>query len=72
MWQEVVSSAIGGINVTQTVEGLERYPVNMRYPQMYRDSVSKLKLLPIVTRSGAHIPLADVATIRITDGPAVI
>ncbi len=70
--QEVVSSAIGGINVTQTVEGLERYPVNMRYPQMYRDSVSKLKLLPIVTRSGAHIPLADVATIRITDGPAVI
>lgn len=70
--QEVVSTAIGGMNVTQTIEGLERYPVNLRYPQTYRDSVSKLKLLPIVTPSGAHIPLADVAHVTIVDGPPAI
>ncbi len=67
--QEVVGMAIGGINITQTVEGLERYPVNMRYPQSYRDSVAQLKTLPIVTPTGANIPLADVADISIQDGP---
>lgn len=70
--QEVVSTAIGGMNVTQTIEGLERYPVNLRYPQTYRDSVSKLKLLPIVTPTGAHIPLADVANVAVVDGPPAI
>lgn len=70
--QEIVSTAIGGMNVTQTVEGLERYPVNLRYPQIYRDSVNKLKLLPIVTPSGAHIPLADVAHVSVDDGPPAI
>lgn len=67
--QRVVSSAIGGINVTQTVEGLERYPVNIRYPQSYRNSPEQLKLLPIVTERGEHIALADVADIAIVDGP---
>ncbi len=70
--QDVVRSAIGGMNVTQTVEGLERYPVNIRYPQRVRDSVEKLKLLPIVTPQGAHIALADVADVRVVDGPPVI
>tara|TARA_R110002072_G_C7949785_1_gene533064 strand:+ start:26 stop:2098 length:2073 start_codon:yes stop_codon:yes gene_type:complete len=70
--QEVVSSAIGGMNITQTVEGLERYPVNLRYPQTYRDSVDKLKLLPIVAPTGAHIALGDVAKIIIEDGPPAI
>ncbi len=70
--EEVVRGAIGGTNVTKTVEGLERYPVNIRYPRSMRDSVEKLKLLPIVTPTGAHIPLADVATISIADGPPVI
>lgn len=70
--QEIVSTAIGGMNVTETIEGLERYPVNLRYPQSYRDSVSKLKLLPIVTPTGAHIPLADVAHVSVIDGPPVI
>ncbi|MFK8011803.1 MAG: efflux RND transporter permease subunit [Marinicellaceae bacterium] len=67
--QEIVASAIGGINVTQTVEKLERYPVNVRYPQDYRDSPEKLKLLPIITPSGQTISLSDVAHIFIEDGP---
>lgn len=67
--QQVVATAIGGVNVTQTVEGLERYPVNIRYPQDYRNSPEQLALLPIVTLSGQRIPLGDVANIFIEDGP---
>lgn len=67
--QQVVASAIGGMNVTQTVEGLERYPVNVRYPQSYRDSPEQLSLLPIVTSTGQRIALADVADVYIEDGP---
>jgi Cu(I)/Ag(I) efflux system membrane protein CusA/SilA len=70
--QDVVRSAVGGMNVTQTVEGLERYPVNLRYPQRVRDSVEQLRLLPIVTPQGARIALADVADVRVVDGPPVI
>jgi Cu(I)/Ag(I) efflux system membrane protein CusA/SilA len=60
------------MNVAQSVEGLERYPVNMRYPRDVRDSVEKLRNLPIVTPAGAQIPLGEVAEIRIEDGPAMI
>ena len=67
--QAVVTSAIGGMNVSQTVEGLERYPINVRYPQDYRNSVEKLQLLPLVTPTGQRIALADVAEIYIEDGP---
>ena len=67
--QQVVSSAIGGMNVTQSVEGLERYPVNIRYPQSYRSSPELLSLLPIVTPQGKRIALADVADVYIEDGP---
>ncbi|QPL42658.1 efflux RND transporter permease subunit [Pseudoalteromonas sp. A41-2] len=67
--QQVVATAIGGMNVTETVEGQERYPVNLRYPQDYRDSPEELKLLPIVTASGQRIALADVADVFIEDGP---
>ena len=70
--QDIVRTAIGGINVTHTVEGLERYPVNLRYPQQVRDSVEQLRLLPIVTPNGARIALADVAEVSVTDGPPVI
>jgi Cu(I)/Ag(I) efflux system membrane protein CusA/SilA len=70
--QDIVRTAIGGINVTQTVEGLERYPVNLRYPQRARDSVEQLRLLPIVTPQGARIALADVADVEVVDGPPVI
>jgi len=70
--QQVVASAIGGINVAQTIEGLERFPVNLRYPEDYRDSPEKLKQLPVVTESGQRISLADVADIRVEDGPPSI
>ncbi|NOX91934.1 MAG: efflux RND transporter permease subunit [Gammaproteobacteria bacterium] len=70
--QEVISKAVGGSNVTQTVEGLERYPVNVRYPRTVRDSVAKLRQLPIVTPQMAQIPLHEVAEIRIVDGPGMI
>ncbi|WP_116368804.1 efflux RND transporter permease subunit [Parahaliea mediterranea] len=67
--QQVIATAIGGTNVTLTVEGLERYPVNLRYPQAYRDSPEQLALLPIVTPTGQRIALADVAEVRVEDGP---
>ncbi len=70
--QQVVSTAVGGMNVGETVEGLERYPINVRYPQDYRDSVVKLQNLPLVTPNGARIALADVAEIRYEDGPPMI
>jgi Cu(I)/Ag(I) efflux system membrane protein CusA/SilA len=70
--QDIIRSAVGGMNVTQTVEGLERYPVNVRYPQRVRDSVQQLRLLPIVTPNGARIALADVADVSVVDGPPVI
>jgi len=67
--QDIVRTAIGGMNVTETVEGLERYPVNLRYPRGARDSVGKLRALPVVTPSGQQIPLSAVADIRVEDGP---
>ncbi len=70
--QEVIRSAVGGMNITRTVEGLERYPVNVRYPQRVRDSVQQLRLLPVITPGGARIALADVATIAVVDGPPAI
>jgi Cu(I)/Ag(I) efflux system membrane protein CusA/SilA len=70
--QDVVRSAVGGMNITQTVENLERYPVNLRYPQRVRDSVEQLKLLPIVTPQGARIALADIADVKVVDGPPMI
>jgi Cu(I)/Ag(I) efflux system membrane protein CusA/SilA len=66
---QVVATAIGGMNVSQTVEGLERYPINLRYPQDYRDSPEQLSLLPIVTPGGQRISLGDVARIYVEDGP---
>ncbi|GMQ49559.1 efflux RND transporter permease subunit [Vibrio sp. 10N] len=70
--QQVISTAVGGMNVGETVEGLERYPINVRYPQDYRNSVVKLQNLPLVTPNGARIALADVADIRYEDGPPMI
>lgn len=70
--QEMVQSAIGGMNVTQTIEGRERYPVNIRYPQQDRQDAHSLQQLTIVTPSGAHISLGDVADIRVVQGPPAI
>ena len=70
--QDIVSSAVGGMNVGYTVEGLERYPINLRYPQAFRDSLESLRALPIVAPTGAHVTLADVARVEVADGPAMI
>jgi Cu(I)/Ag(I) efflux system membrane protein CusA/SilA len=70
--QNVVRTAIGGMNVTETVEGLERYPVNIRYPRDWRDSVPSLRQLPIVTARSGHVTLGDVAHVYIADGPPMI
>jgi Cu(I)/Ag(I) efflux system membrane protein CusA/SilA len=70
--QQVVSSAIGGENIGETVEGLARYPINVRYPREIRDSIERLRRLPVVTERGAQILLSDVADIRITDGPPML
>ncbi|MBQ4836345.1 efflux RND transporter permease subunit [Pseudoalteromonas luteoviolacea] len=70
--QQVVSTAIGGAVVTQTIEGQERYPINIRYPQHFRDSPEKLAKLPVITPSGKHITLGDVAEVYIDTGPASI
>ncbi|MBS4722957.1 efflux RND transporter permease subunit [Aeromonas veronii] len=65
--QAVLATAVGGMEVGQTIEGRERYPINLRYPQSYRNSVASLELLPLVTPSGARIALADVARVYISD-----
>jgi len=85
--QEVIQSAIGGMNITRTIEGRERYPVNVRYPRELRDDVDKLKRIQVPARMGgaarmepggasgtgmAQIPLAQLADIRVTTGPAMI
>lgn len=70
--QDIVRTAVGGMNVAETVEGLERYPINIRYPHELRDSLEQLRLLPIITPAGARIPLGDVASINVTDGPPMI
>ena len=70
--QSLVSAAVGGDNIGETVEGLQRFPINVRYPREIRDSVEKLRGLPVLTERGAQIRLGDVATIRITDGPPML
>ena len=70
--QQIVTTAIGGINISETVEGLERYPIQLRYPQAYRDSLESVKVLPLLTPDGQRIALADVADIFIEDGPPSI
>lgn len=70
--QDIIQAAIGGVDVTETVEGLERYPINVRYPRRVRESVEELRLLPVVTPAGARVALGDIAQIRVTDGPPMI
>jgi Cu(I)/Ag(I) efflux system membrane protein CusA/SilA len=70
--QAIVSSAIGGDNIGEVVDGLARYPINVRYPRDYRDSVEQLRSLPIVTDRGQQIVLSDVARIRVEQGPPML
>jgi Cu(I)/Ag(I) efflux system membrane protein CusA/SilA len=69
---EVVRTAIGGRNIDQTIEGLERYPINLRYPSDWRDSPDKLRLLPLSTPSGVWVSLGQVAQVSVVDGPPMI
>ena len=69
---DVVQTAIGGMNVGESVEGLERFPINLRYPREIRNSPERLRDLPLVTASGAEIPLGRVAKVSINEGPGVI
>ncbi len=70
--QDVIQSAIGGMNITETVEGLERYPVNLRYPRDLRDNLEALRRVLIPTPTGSQIPLTLVADIKFTRGADVI
>ncbi|MCH8837311.1 MAG: efflux RND transporter permease subunit [Candidatus Marinimicrobia bacterium] len=70
--QDIIQSAIGGMNVSYTVEGLERYPINVRYGRELRDSITKLKRIIVPTPTGAQIPIGQVATIVIRKGAPVI
>ncbi|MFZ5545578.1 MAG: efflux RND transporter permease subunit, partial [Pseudomonadota bacterium] len=74
--QSIITSAVGGDNIGgaggEVVEGLQRFPINMRYPRETRDSLDKLRKLPIVSERGARLVLSDVADIRITDGPPML
>jgi len=70
--QDVIQSAIGGMNITTTVEGRERYPVNLRYGRELRDDIEKLKRVLIPTPTGAQIPIAQVARIHFRKGPPAI
>jgi Cu(I)/Ag(I) efflux system membrane protein CusA/SilA len=70
--QEMVAGAVGGMNIGETVEGLQRFPINLRYPRELRDSVASLRALPIVTDRGQRLVLGDVAELRIGDGPPML
>ena len=70
--QALVSGAIGGENVAETIEGLARFPINLRYPREWRDTPEKLAQLPILTPMGQQITLGTVAKVRITDGPPML
>ena len=74
--QAIITTAVGGDNIGgpggEVVEGLQRFPINVRYPRETRDSLDKLRKLPIVSERGARLVLSDVADIRITDGPPML
>jgi Cu(I)/Ag(I) efflux system membrane protein CusA/SilA len=70
--QDVIQSALGGENVTQTVEGRERYPVNVRYAREFRDNLPALQRVLVRTPTGEHVPLGQLAEVTLTTGPAMV
>lgn len=70
--QSIVASVVGGDNIVETIEGRERYPIGVRYPREMRDSLQKLRDLPVVTSGGAQVALSELADITITDGPPML
>lgn len=67
-----MATVIGGQNIGETIEGRERYPINVRYPREVRDNVQKLRNLPVITANGSQIALSELADISITDGPPML
>jgi Cu(I)/Ag(I) efflux system membrane protein CusA/SilA len=70
--QDMIGAAVGGENIGETVEGLARFPISVRYPRELRDSLEGLRMLPIVTERGAQLPLSAIASVRIVDGPPML
>lgn len=70
--QDVVRYAIGGMDIGQSVQGAERYPINLRYPRELRDNIEKLRELPVITKSGNYLPLRNLAEIEITEGAPML
>ncbi|HKY82785.1 MAG TPA: efflux RND transporter permease subunit [Sphingobium sp.] len=70
--QEIVAGAVGGENVGQTIDGLARYPINVRYPREIRDSLDELRALPVLTPAGQQITLGTVANLQVSDGPPML
>ena len=70
--QMIVQSAIGGVNVSETIEGRERFPINLRYPAYIRDSLENIRALPVIAPGGERVALGDLARIEIEDGPPMI
>ena len=70
--QDLIAAAVGGENIGETIEGLARFPISVRYPRDLRDSVEAVRMLPLVTERGAQLPLSAIATVRIVDGPPML
>ena len=70
--QSFISTAVGGDSIGEKIEGLARYPINIRFPRELRDSIDKLKALPIITDRGVTVPLGEIADVKVTDGPPMI
>ncbi|ELW9441616.1 efflux RND transporter permease subunit [Pluralibacter gergoviae] len=70
--QSLVGTLVGGENVGQTLEGRERFPINVRYPRDLRDSVDKLRALPLLTAGGEQVTLGELAEVRISEGPPML
>jgi len=70
--EDIIETAIGGLNLTTTVEGRERYPVNVRYARELRDDLPRLRRVLVPTMDGVQVPLAQLADLRLTTGPSLI
>lgn len=70
--QSLVATVIGGQNIGETIEGRERYPINLRYPREIRDSLQKLRDLPVVTANGGQVALSELADIKVSEGPPML
>src|SRR5438046_5455857 len=70
--QQTIMTAIGGENVSTTIEGRERYPINIRYPRELRDEVDKLARVLVATPNGSQVPLGQLATVKLVEGPSMI